>query len=330
MSAPAQRAERVRAGVGLFRRDDRALIEVTGSDRVRWLNGMVSNDVAALAPGPEHSGCYALLLTPKARIVADLHVWCLADAFWLELAASVADEVRTRLESRVIADDVALADRSSEWTHLGLEGPEAVAVLERAGAALPELAEESIVETELDGGAFRVARVSTAREGGVQLCVPPALADALVAALRASAGAAWVDGDAETLEVLRIEAGRPRLGAELSEAVFPEEAGLVESAVSLTKGCYTGQEIVARIDSRGRVQRKLVALAIDGSTPPEFEAPLTRPGASGDVGFVTSACATTRGIRGLGFVKRDHAEAGTTLRCGDLAVQVDAGPRGSA
>ena len=117
-----ERASAVRRSSGWFRLRERALLEVSGGDRVRWLNGMLSNDVAQLESGGASSGCYALLLTPRGRIVADLHVLQRGDVFWLELAADAAARVEARLEKYIIADDVWLVDRSRAFARFGLEG----------------------------------------------------------------------------------------------------------------------------------------------------------------------------------------------------------------
>src|SRR5262245_64522753 len=115
VSDAAARAARVRGQVGWFALEDRGLIRVRGADRVRWTNGMVSNDVARLAPGAERSGCHALLLTAQGRIVAELYVLAREGELWLELAREALPEVLKRLERYVISDDVALSDQSSGW-----------------------------------------------------------------------------------------------------------------------------------------------------------------------------------------------------------------------
>lgn len=300
-------ARAARDGAALFRRADAGLVEVTGADRVRWLDGMLSNDVAGLEPGPERSGCPALLLTRKGRIVADPHVLLRPEALWLALARAAAAVAIETLERFVVADRVELADRSDAWERLALEGPAAPELLDAAAGRPLGLAPGATADAELAGTAVVVAAYGMTR-GGRQIFVPAGSAERVAAALRA-AGAA--EAGSEALEILRIEAGTPRLFAELDESVLPAEAGLGH-AISTEKGCYTGQEIVARLASRGRVNHRLVGLALGG-------APVPAPGdairdGEREVGEVTSACLSPRaGAVALGFVRATSAAPGTRL-----------------
>jgi len=317
----AERAARVRRSAGLFQRTDRGLLRVAGADRVRWLDGMLSNDVRSLAVGPERSGCYALLLSPKGRILADLHVLQRGDAYWLELAGDALERVRARLERYVIADDVTLSDETPAWARLALEGPDARAIFERASGAPLRLAAECCDERQLAGADLVVAGWGESA-CALQLFVPCGREREVADALRAAAPSGLVDGDDETLEVLRIEAGIPRLGAELDDEVFPAEVGLVARAVSLSKGCYTGQEIVARLESRGQVNHRLVGLRCAEASPPSPGTPLFDEAAK-KVGEVTSACRSeVAGAIALGFVRLPLAAPGTALRAGSQRVEV--------
>lgn len=304
---PGARAAAVRRAAGLFRLSDRALVAVEGADRVRWLNGMVSNDVAVLQPGPERSGCYALLLTRQGRIVADLHVLEMGESFWLELAAPALAPVLERLEKFIIADDVRLADRSDAFARLGLEGPRSAEILARAldGASLPET--DAWVSARAAGADVVVAAFGWSGERGFQLIVPAAGAAALQGALEeAGSSSDLVVAGPEVLEVLRIEAGIPRVGSELDEDVLPAEVHLNERAISVDKGCYTGQEIVARIESRGQVQHLLVGLRFEADALPEVGAVVEADGRR--TGELTSAChSAVHGAIGLAFVRRAHA-----------------------
>ena len=127
-----EQAAAVRRGAGLFQLTHRGLVSVEGRDRVRWLNGMVSNDVAALEPGPDRSGCYALLLTQQGRIVADLQILLRGDSLWLETEAEAVGPLIERLEKFIVADAVEVTDRTAAFTRLALEGPEAPAILEKS------------------------------------------------------------------------------------------------------------------------------------------------------------------------------------------------------
>jgi folate-binding protein YgfZ len=326
VSDAAQRALAARRGAGLFRLRERALFAVRGGDRVRWLDGMLSNDVARLAPGPERSGCYALLLTPQGRIVADFHVLARADELWLETDAGHAEAVRARLERHVIADDVTLADLSPAFARTGLEGAAAEALLARALGRAPGLAPECGADFEWEGAQVCVAAFGWSGAPAFQIFAPREAEDALLASLRrAAAPGELVDGDAEVLEILRIEACIPRLHRELDENVLPPETNLMGRAVSLTKGCYTGQEIVARLVSRDAASHRLVALRFDAE-PPAAGAEL-RAGERA-VGSVTSTCRSAwAGAIGMGFVRRPFDESGAELRADGCRVRVAPAPR---
>lgn len=330
MNDAAARAAQVRRGVGWFERPDRGVIRVTGSDRVRWTNGMLTNDVAGLAPHPAHSGCYALLLTPQGRIAADLHVACHPEELWLELARDALADVIERLDAFLIADDVTLSDESDAHRHFAIEGPRAGEVLERAAGAPVELARDDYARITLAGVDAVVAAWGVSGEDAYQLMVAPDDAGRLRDAIFAAAGDDLVVGDAATLEVLRIEAGTPRLGCELGLDVLPGETNLIGRAVSLTKGCYTGQEIVARMESRGAASHRLVGIALadaDAVTSGDVVvgAPVSVDGAT--VGEITSVChSELAGPIALGFARRALADAGQRVSVGEIGGRVTALP----
>ncbi len=269
--------EAVRRGAGLFVLADRGVIEVTGDDRSRWLDGMLTNDVASLVPG---SGCPALLLTRQGRIIALFHALCFADRFWLETARDAVAPAVAALEKLIIADDVALRDASPRLARLALEGPAAAQVL-AAACGRPVALEPGhfteLAEREI-GAPVVAAAFGFSGEAAFQLLVPAEHADRVADALRAAgSGLGLVEGDAESLELLRVEAGTPRFGAEIDESVLPDEARLGD-AVSTTKGCYIGQEVVARVRSRERLNHLLVGLRLPGGPPPAPGAELQAEG----------------------------------------------------
>lgn len=310
MEVEARAAERVREKGGLFRLGHEGIISVAGEDRTTWLNGMISHDVAALEPGRERSGCHALLLTNRGAIIADLHALELGDRYWLLAERSAVAGAIAALERFIVADDVTLADESASHVQWAVEGPAAMPLLEAlgvhlalaAGAAAPvEIAQQS---------ALCVAR-GFCGPSSRQLIVPAASAGVVEAAL-ASAGETLGIGFEEpgVLEILRVESGTPRQGFELGEDVLPAEARL-DAAISASKGCYVGQEIVARLRSRGQVNHLLVGLRFDGQLP-ERGAPLSVGGKR--TGEVTSVAWSPRsGPIGLGFVRREHSEPGSAV-----------------
>lgn len=313
-AAASEIAAAVRAGAGLFSYPGRLLVEVTGSDRERWLQGQISNDVASLAPG---AGCYATVLTVKGRIVADLHVLARDASFWLETGAPVREALLERLDRYIVADDVALADVSDAHARLGLEGPATAAVLAAAGVgALPP--ENGALDAVIADVPVVVWRFGFSGLPACQLLAPAGSAEALHAALsHAGRALGLVTGDADALEILRVESGVPALGSELDEEVFPAEARL-HHAISTRKGCYTGQEIVERIRSRGAVNYLLVGLRFGESLPPVGTE--LRDAAGKRVGEVTSvARSASAGPIGLGYLRRELEGDGAEL-------QSDAGP----
>jgi len=312
----------IHRGVGLFRLADRGLLRVTGGDRVRWLDGMLSNEVASLTPGAERSGSYALLLTRQGRIVADPHVLLRPDCLWLELPRAALAHTQEVLDRFIIADDVTLEDASDEVDRIALEGPGAAALV------APELVADACSDIEI-GGIPVLAAAWGLSGAGRQLFAPAGAAEVVVAALReAGTDAGLVEAGADALELLRIEAGIPKLGVELDEEVLPAEARL-DAAVSTTKGCYTGQEVVARMASRGRVSHLLVGLRFDAAEPASPGAPLEHEGKK--VGEITSACVSLKeGPIALGFVRAAHAEPGTALQAGGRPARVAPLPFGAS
>jgi folate-binding protein YgfZ len=315
-----------RRAAGVFRLEGRALLEVSGSDRVRFLQGQLTNDVTQLDAARPDSGCHALVLTREGRIVAEFHVVARPEAFWLETDAAAAPAAIARLEKFVIADDVAIADRSAEFARFAVEGPRALDLVATAVGRTIALPEDGAAPAEIDGVEVLVAAFGWTGEVARQLFVEreqaPRVETALLAAA-ASHGGRMASGAA--LEILRVEAGVPRFGAELGEHALPAELRLENRAVSFTKGCYTGQEVVARMHSRGRVGHLLVGIAIEGDALPAVGAALEAGGAR--VGEVTSAVRSpSAGAIALGFVRRGFSAPGTPLAVDGGAARVVALP----
>jgi folate-binding protein YgfZ len=319
-SAVAAESAAARAGAALFELPARGVVELHGADRVRWLDGMVSGDVKALSASGPRSGCHALILTREGRIVAEVHVLARPESLLLELERDAVAPALAHLARYVVADDVELADRSDRYDRLALEGPAAAAVLAAAAGAPLALADDAAAEVAIAGRTALAAAYSLSGLPAVQLLAPagegPALRDALLAAGRAQG---VVAASAETLELLRVEQGVPRYGRELTLDALPAEVRL-ERAVSETKGCYTGQEVVTRMRSRGRVGHLLVGLRFDAPGA-ATGAPLRAGGR--EVGSVTSVAASPRwGAIGLGFVRAADAQPGTALDAEGVAARV--------
>jgi len=309
----------VRTRAGLLELPRRGVLAVRGDDRVRWLNGMLSNEVEALRASAEGGeGCPALLLNPKAGIIASLHVLAHEEEFWLDAEKSAIPEITSRLERYIVADDVRLEALATE--RFSVEGPQAFAFIEGlASGALPAPHSGAWSRLTIAAAPVVVAAYSFAGEPGLQLFAEPGKATVLRAAL---SGLPSVSAEAQ--EILRIESGLPLEGRELGEDVLPDEAHLGD-AISTVKGCYTGQEIIARLRSRGQVNHLMVGLRFAGGLP-ELGAELRADERS--LGEVTSCCdSPDLGPIGLGFVRRSYSEPGCELECAGSRAVVTALPQ---
>ncbi len=263
-----------------------AVLRATGKDAKDYLHRVTTQAVNGLAPG---ASAYAAVLNAKGHLLADAHLLVEEDGVLLVMDPRAAAEARPHLEKFVIMDDVTFEDLSATLRVLPVLGPDAAA---RLGARGPR-------------------RIADGRRGApaLDLLLAPPEAEALRAALVAE-GAAALDADA--LEALRILGGVARWGADMDGSRLPMEAGLTRAAISFTKGCYTGQEVVLRATARGHLQRGLVQLALPPGAGPG--APLTAGGP--EVGTVTSAIDTPEGRVGLGYLRRAHWKDGERVQAG--------------
>jgi tRNA-modifying protein YgfZ len=279
----------LREGAGLVDRAERATLEVTGSDAAEFLQGQVTNDVEALAPG---TGCYAAMLNPKGRVVADMRILRTGDeVFVLDTEAEAHEAVLKDLRMYKIGRQVQIADTTAERVVMSLLGPRAGEVAEAALGAQPALGEHASV----DAGGTLLVRTDL----GVDLIGASESAADVRAELR-DAGAREVS--VQAAEILRIESGRPRHGVDLTAENLPAEAGIVERAVSFTKGCYVGQEPVARMHYKGHPNRHLRGLRLGAAT--DSGTPLFAGGK--EVGRITSAALSPAlGPIALALVRRE-------------------------
>ena len=272
----------------VWNRPPRGLLELRGTDRAAFLQGMVSNDVSALEPG---QACHAALLDTTGHVLADLHVHAFADALVVETDWACLEALSQTLSKFLIMEDVTLADVSADWAIVTVLGNGADAVTNLPGEKRPSSAPFP--------AAFDLWLPAAAET--------PALPGAVVLS----------DEEAETR---RIEAGVPKWGHELSASVLLPEAGM-EDAVSYTKGCYVGQEIIARLHARGQANRGLrfVLLADDAPVPPigaTVHVPEDGPEPGREIGRITSAAASPR--RGgqalaLAFIRKEYFTDGTPV-----------------
>jgi folate-binding protein YgfZ len=283
---------------------------------------MVSNDTASLRPG---EGRYATFLTHKGKLVADFVVYAETESYLLDMEPGAVRPFIDAIERFVISEDVTFHDESAAWGLLSLQGPQAASLLALALAQQPpELVPYAHTLCSLAGHDMRLICRSHTGELGYQLLASLESLPALWAALWPHREAC--DGAAvglETLEMLRIEAGIPLYGRDMTDETMPIEANL-EHAVSYTKGCYIGQEVVARLESRGHVNRKLVGLLLKGTALPASGATIVA--ADREVGWITSMTyspARQQNIA-LGYLRREVWAPGTAVEISSPGTTIDA------
>jgi folate-binding protein YgfZ len=288
--------------VGVVDRSERGKLALTGSEAKAFLHGQVTNDVEGLEPG---RGCYAAFLTHKGKMLGDLRVLDLGDELLLDTERVALQELFNMIRRYKLGRDVELHKRTLEWGLLSLIGPEA-----RRVAGAEDLVEEHANRrAELAG----VPVVLVATDVGIDVFVPTGSKDAVAAALGVPAV------DEEAAEVVRVERGRPRYGVDLDDGTIPQEAGLNERAVSFTKGCYVGQETVARLHYRGKPNRHLrgLRLSAPAATGDELRLGEKQVGRLGSV-----AVSPAHGPIALALVRREAA-VGDTLAVGDGGVTAE-------
>ena len=288
----------------------RGLVRANGADRVRFLNGMLTADVAKLATG---DAAPALQLDRKGHVLADLWLLADADAILLDVAPGCEAELVAVLEKHVIADDVAFASLSDSVVELALEGPGAAAAARAVGGATPPAGR--FERSDFAGTPLLWIGEGSVTAEGLRVVAPRERAAQLGAALALPAL------DESLADVLRIAAGIPALGRDVTARNFPQEAGL-ERAVSFKKGCYVGQEIVARIASRGAIHRRLVRLRVDAPVAPGASVAIDGS-AAGQV--TSSAESLATGAIALAYVKVEHARPGQRVSVDGVAGEVAGG-----
>jgi len=313
----------LRTGVGLIDDSTQALIEVRGADRVSFLHNLLTNDIKRLAPG---TGCRAALLDPSARLIAELVVLSDPDALWLLCDLDRAGVVMQALDRCLFSEAVTLTNHERKSAVLALQGPRTMESLrELTGAAVSLPTPGDHVLLPFHEITMRLVRHSLTDEDGV-LCLLNAGDAQTMWEFLAQRGrpqglilVGW-----EALNVARIEAGIPWFGLDMDTTNLLPETGLEEALASETKGCYVGQEIVARMRTYGSPNKKLMGLLMDGSEVPQPRDPITR--GEDTVGWVTSGCrspALGRPIA-MGYLKRGAYEPDTSVEVARGAARVPA------
>jgi len=318
----------LRESAGVLDLSFRGRLCLTGVDRARWLNGQTTNNVKDLRAG---EGCYAAVVTARGKLESDLNVWRLPDELLLDFEPGHTEALTQRLEKYIIADDVQVADAGPHYSLLSVQGPKAEMVARSLGLPVEIPAKPMHFASVKDATLGEIYLMNQPRLGtqGFDLFVPAAalgaVLDKLIAAARAVGGRAcgW-----RALEAGRIEAGIPRFGADMDETNLAPEAGIEQRAISYAKGCYIGQEVIARIRTYGQVAKSLrgLRLADDLKELPAKGDKLFHEGK--DVGYITSALASPalKANIALGYARKEANQIGTRLKLrnahGESAVQI--------
>jgi tRNA-modifying protein YgfZ len=321
MPDPADEAA-IRSGAAIGSISARAQIAVAGSDRATYLQGLLTNDIQALSEG---RGCYAAWLSPQGRMLTDLHVLQSAGMILLDVPAEQASATLGRLDQFLFSEDVRIEALTEAMIGVWLHGPGAASVIEQIVGGIAGASEWTSYQhatATFDGDPVSVARIDQLGVPGYCVFLGRATEQRFVDAAVA-AGAGVVEQAA--LDAARIRAGYPVFGVDMTDDTIPLEAGIEERAISFTKGCFVGQEVVIRVLHRGggRVAKRLVGLRLAS-----LEAAGTKVAAGErEIGFLTSV-ANTRdlGPIALGYVHRDFTQPGTNVQVNGAAATVSALP----
>ncbi len=315
--------EAARRGAALVPRDERAWVVVSGKDRASYLHGLLTNDITALTTG---HGCYAAYLTPQGRMIAELWLYELGDILLLSMPRAVKETVLAKLDQFIFSEDVQLGDVTDAFAALAVVGPGAAAAVAAVLSVAPEeiaFGEHANRRLTVDGETIIVLGTTDTGEAGYDVLVEASRADAWHARLLAADVVAL---DEATAEAIRIESGIPRFRRDMDEETIPLEAGIEARAISLTKGCYVGQEVIIRVLHRGhgRVAKKLVGLKVDADQSADLASgtPIEAEGrAVGELTSVAWSPALSAPLA-LGYVGRDFVAPGTRLTVNGHAGEV--------
>jgi folate-binding protein YgfZ len=288
-------------------RSSQGTIALTGGDRASFLHALLTNDIARLAPG---QGVYAAYLTPQGRMISDMRVIETGARMLLTVEHDIAAPLAERFDRLIFSEDVQAKDVTIDVTAIGVHGPSAASLIQQAaGIPVTGLADQY---DNITSGSVTIVRDDALGVPGYDVYVPAGHGDVMRAKL-VEAGA--VAASEETGETLRIEAARPRFGIDMSTDTIPLEAGIEDRAISFTKGCYVGQEVIIRVMHRGhgRVARRLVSIVVTNGRVPARGSKIH----VGDrvVGEITSAAASPKlgTALALAYVQREHAVPGAEL-----------------
>ena len=304
--------EAAKNSVVVFDPGDRTQIEVTGSDRARFLNSFTSNDIKRLKPG---QGCETFVTNIKGKVVGHVFVFCGESSHWLDGTAGQQATIIGHLGKFLLIDDVQLIARSDERGELFVTGPLAAQLLQ-LDSAMPVGSHETRDST---GVTIDIRRVDLLGQPGFLMSIPRS---DIANVKRGLTAIGVAEGTAEQFEILRIEAGYPSFGIDISDDQLAQEVARTKQCVSFDKGCYLGQETIARLDSLGHTNRELRRLRFDSVRVPAPGANVFDSTGATEVGTISSAeCVaentaegTTHHVVALGMIKRVACSPGTSVR----------------
>ena len=303
-------------GCGVYDLGWRGKLVATGSDRIRWLNGMITNNIRDLAL---NHGNYSFLLNAQGRILGDLYAYNRSDYILIDTAAWQVAKLKETFDKFIIMDDVEITDISEKLTSIAVQGPRAKQVLHDAGVKFAEVEPMEVQDVTWNDAGLSITRMISDVAQTYEIWLAPGVAGPLWDAL-VGRGAKHIGMQA--LEMFRIAAGVPRFGQDITERYLPQETAQ-DSALNFSKGCYVGQEIVERIRSRALLHRRLTGLVVEGP-PPSAGAKVQFQGK--DVGEITSATTVPAGDReltlALGYLRTEAQAPGTQVTVGEASAQV--------
>jgi folate-binding protein YgfZ len=308
----------LRESVALLDKNYRAYLDFAGPDRVRYLNAILTNNIKDLR---ENHGVVSLFLNPQGRILAEIETYDLAEKLFCVSYASIREPLVAALDKYIIMDDVTLTDRTADFATLALEGPKAALLAEELTGIDPaDLAELETRQVSIQRIPCRLGKRSPGGIASAEFLVDRTQAESLWSILLETArkhggGPAGY----QALSALRLEQGAPWFSYDFGEKQIPHEAGLQDSHISYTKGCYTGQEIVERVRSRGQVNRVRVTLKYNLPQPPAPGTPLLFEGK--ETGFTTRAAFSPKlnAPIGMAYLRRENSAPGSIVELPEAA-----------
>ena len=314
--------EALQSAVGIAPCKDRTQIELTGKDRASFLHGFCTNDIKRLAPG---QGCEAFLTDVQGKTIGFVNIFCELNRIVVETAPGQAAHIIKSLERFLIREDVQLTDRTENWPELLVAGPAATRLIEQVFGATIRLEPRHHVRCQWQGQELAVRRVDYTGQPDFLIAIETSDWQACWDAFRAAAAVPCCES---AIEIARIEAGTPNFAVDITDDNLPQEVDRNATAISFTKGCYLGQETIARIDALGHVNRLLRGIHVVSNVIPPRGSEFLRDDRF--VGRITSACWSYKlqAPLALAYVRREFSSPGSRLESPNGEAEVVALPLG--